>query len=124
MLEGVSTEIRKSWVPSVVSGSLGNVSVSSFSFNHVSLEAEVFRPGGAWLYYADSYHPGWQAFVDGKAASISRANLAFKAIQLEKGKHTVRFDFFDGLRGVASYLIAAFGFLFTLAVLIAMSIWL
>jgi uncharacterized membrane protein YfhO len=55
------------------------------------------------LLLADTYYPGWVAEVDGNPVPIYRANLSVRAIQLPKGRHSVRFSyeapgFFTGLR--------------------------
>jgi len=117
ILSGVPQEIKASWVSSPHSDTLGRISVTTFTNNRVGLEAEVTRPGGAWLYYADSYHPGWRAFVNGKEVRIAEANLAFKAIRLEEGKNVVEFKFFGGLSGICSSLLAIFGFIFSASIL-------
>ena len=45
------------------------------------------------LVLADSYYPGWKAFVDGREEVIRRANLFFRAIPLPAGNHTVEFRY-------------------------------
>ncbi|MFC1521480.1 YfhO family protein [Elusimicrobiota bacterium] len=52
---------------------------------------EVFCEKKCFLYYSDGYDKAWQAFVDDKEAHIYRANLAFKALPLDEGKHEIRF---------------------------------
>lgn len=52
-------------------------------------------PGPRILTFVDSYYPGWAAFVDGKRVPILKANDAFKAVVLEKGRHEVEFVFND-----------------------------
>jgi hypothetical protein len=47
----------------------------------------------AILVLADSYYPGWKAFVDGREEVIRRANLFFRAIRLPVGNHTVEFRY-------------------------------
>jgi hypothetical protein len=47
----------------------------------------------AVLVLADSYYPGWKAFVDGKEEVIRRANLFFRAVPLPAGNHTVEFRY-------------------------------
>src|SRR5262249_21347144 len=39
------------------------------------------------LVLADSYFPGWEAFVDQKPERIYRANYSFRAVVLKAGKH-------------------------------------
>jgi hypothetical protein len=45
------------------------------------------------LVLADSYYPGWRAYVDGKEKRILRANLFFRAVNLSRGDHTVEFRY-------------------------------
>jgi Bacterial membrane protein YfhO len=47
----------------------------------------------AVLVLADSYYPGWKAFVDGREEIIRRANLFFRAVRLPTGNHTVEFRY-------------------------------
>lgn len=93
----------------------GDIVTKSFSEQELILETEPRSPKGAWLVYADSYHPGWHATVDGKPVAVYRAYLNFKAIWVGGGKHTVRFFFYNGLSQVVSYLIAIFGIIGGLA---------
>lgn len=55
----------------------------------VVIEAEC--PSAALLVLNDSYFPEWKAYVDGQETYILRANLAFRAVELRGGKHTVEF---------------------------------
>lgn len=45
------------------------------------------------LVLADSFYPGWRAYVDGGEAEILRANLFFRAISLSPGEHRVEFHY-------------------------------
>jgi hypothetical protein len=45
------------------------------------------------LILADSYYPGWKAYVNGKEEGIRRANLFFRAVPLPAGNHTVEFRY-------------------------------
>lgn len=45
------------------------------------------------LVVADSFYPGWQAFVDGKQTKIYPANINQRAIFITSGRHQVRFCF-------------------------------
>jgi hypothetical protein len=62
-----------------------------YGANRVEIEAQTDRD--AWLYLSDTYYPGWKAYVDGKKTKIYRANLAFRAIKIPKGGHTVVFRY-------------------------------
>jgi len=69
----------------------GRVKLLSYKANRFDLEYE--SDGDAFLYVSDTYYPGWRAYVDGKETEIYRANLAFRAIEAPKGKHTVVFKY-------------------------------
>ncbi len=69
----------------------GKVRLLSYKANSFDLEYE--SDGDAFLYVSDTYYPGWRAYVDGKETKIYRANLAFRAIEAPKGKHTVVFKY-------------------------------
>lgn len=43
------------------------------------------------LFLSDPFYPGWKAKVDGVDTPIYRANYAFRAVVLPKGKHNVEF---------------------------------
>jgi hypothetical protein len=47
----------------------------------------------SWLVLTDIYYPGWHAYADSKNVLIARANYAFRAVRLEKGKHEVVFAY-------------------------------
>jgi hypothetical protein len=100
------------WVPEA-----GTVQVTQFTLNELVARAHVAVQDGAWLIYADAFHPGWRASVDGREAPIAEANLAFKAVWLSSGDHVVRFRYRPGLSYYASYALAAFGLACGLALL-------
>jgi hypothetical protein len=45
------------------------------------------------LVLADSFDPGWRAFVNGRETEILRANLFFRAVLLQPGNHLVEFRY-------------------------------
>jgi hypothetical protein len=55
--------------------------------NQVTIRAVLPQPG--YLVLADTFYPGWQAFVDGLPVEIWRANYAFRAVSLNEGVHDV-----------------------------------
>jgi hypothetical protein len=59
--------------------------------SQVVVELEANRD--AWLIVADSDYPGWTAAVNGEPTYIYRANLAFRAVQVPAGMHTVEFAY-------------------------------
>lgn len=72
----------------------------SYKADSVVIYCEADSDG--FLYASDTYYPGWKAYVDGKEVPIYRANLAFRAVPVPKGNHTVSFrytplSFYSGL---------------------------
>ncbi len=55
--------------------------------NVVAIEVRAPRPG--WLLLADKYYPGWTATLDGEPVTISRANVAFRAVAVPPGTHRI-----------------------------------
>ena len=45
------------------------------------------------LFISDSYYPGWKVAFDGNPSKIYRADYAFRAIAVPKGKHKVIFSY-------------------------------
>ena len=73
--------------------------VSSYRNNEVFVEAEVTEP--SWLVLADSYFPGWKAFVRPQGAGeeeereveIYRVDGTFRGVLVEPGAWIVRFKY-------------------------------
>lgn len=55
------------------------------------IELKVDSPGDSFLVLTDTYYLGWQAFVDGEEAEVLKANYAFRAVKIPKGKRRVVF---------------------------------
>lgn len=82
--------------------------VKGYDYN--SLDLNVHAPARGVLYWADGYDPYWRARVDGTEVPVYRANLAFKAIFVPDGRHTVRFEYRPTPIVVSSLLFVALGF--------------
>ena len=57
------------------------------------VEVHVRAPRGGHLVLSDTWFPGWQAAIDGKPASIYRANLYVRAVPLPPGAARVVFEY-------------------------------
>ncbi|HEX7587960.1 MAG TPA: YfhO family protein, partial [Anaerolineae bacterium] len=76
-----------------VDGATGRdlVQVTKYESQRVELAVTTERAG--YLVLADSWYPGWNAWVDGQPTPIARADFLFRAVLLEPGQHTVVFDY-------------------------------
>ena len=55
------------------------------------LEADLAADGVVVV--ADTYYPGWKAYVDGAPVEISPADVLFRAVSVPAGKHTIEFRY-------------------------------
>jgi len=69
----------------------GNSSVKWIKDEPELIEVEANLTGPGYLVLSDNYASGWEATVDGRSTPILRADVAFRAVALPKGKHTVAF---------------------------------
>jgi len=72
-------------------GNVGEAKIITYQSNNIEVSLDAKR--SALLLLADNYYPGWKASVDGRSVPILRADYAFRAIPVEKGKHTVKFSY-------------------------------
>jgi hypothetical protein len=70
----------------------GDVRIVKRSDNHVVLETSV--PAPCYLSIAESYYPGWRAWLNGEEIKIIRANYAYQALPiLRPGTHRIELRF-------------------------------
>jgi len=65
--------------------------VVRYAPNEVVISATVSTT--ATLVLADSYFPGWRAYVDGQETRIYRADGCLRAVAVPAGAHTIRFKY-------------------------------
>ena len=53
----------------------------------------VVTASGGYLVNTDAYYPGWRVYVDDRPAPLYRANVAFRAVLVPPGQHTVTFRY-------------------------------
>jgi uncharacterized membrane protein YfhO len=65
----------------------GRCRVVRWKPDRITLEADMEGPGH--VVFVDAYDPGWRTQVDGRPASLLRANVAFRAVAVPAGRHRV-----------------------------------
>jgi hypothetical protein len=65
--------------------------ILEYGNQRVNIQASLDSPG--ILVLADSFYPGWNAYVNGRQEKIYRANLFFRGVRLSAGTHTVQFRY-------------------------------
>jgi hypothetical protein len=68
-----------------------SVTILSYEPEEIVLRASLPAPG--YVVLSDSWYPGWRVTVDGEMATIERANLAFRAVHVPEGTHTVHWTY-------------------------------
>lgn len=72
--------------------SWGLFEIVDYSANHVTVRI-LNDAKSALLFYADAWDPRWKATVDGAEATVIRANVGFKAVEVGPGRHLVEFTY-------------------------------
>jgi hypothetical protein len=66
---------------------------SNFGDDTVDIEVQADAP--SLVVVAQTYYHNWQAEVDGNATPLLRANVAFQAVQIPVGRHTIHLFYRD-----------------------------
>lgn len=71
----------------------GPTRVTIASYKNTEIEIDVTTPVAGFVVLHDLWHPWWQAEVDGRPVHIHKANVMFRAVFVEAGRHKVRMTF-------------------------------
>jgi hypothetical protein len=92
------------------------VEITKYQPERVEIKATTDQPG--YLVLADSWYPGWNAFVDGRPAPIHRANVIFRAVRVEAGTLDIVFEYRP-----TSFVLGALISALSLLIVFGISIW-
>lgn len=90
--------------------------ITQYLPERVNVSVTSDRPG--YLVLTDSFYPGWNAFVDGIATPIERADYLFRAVQVNAGTHIVTFEY-RPVSLIWGGIISAIGLVLTVALAVA-----
>ncbi len=74
-------------------GAGGQPSIRVLRDEPETIAVEVTSDAPGYLVLSDAWLPGWRASVDGEPAALQRANVLFRAVALEAGRHRVSFTY-------------------------------
>ncbi len=79
---------------------LVKISETIFSANKIEARFEADKP--SIIVAAQTFYPNWKAYVDGKPATLIRANHAFQAVQVLAGGHQLKLVYEDRMFSIGS----------------------
>lgn len=87
-----SVLLNRDVLPSGARSEFKAAKITDYKANSVTVQVNTDAPG--YLVLTDMLHPGWRAYVDGQAAAIEPAYIAFRAVPLPTaGAHEVVFRY-------------------------------
>lgn len=82
---------RDVWPSDTVRTPFAEAAIESYADNEVRVRATA--TGHGYLVLTDLFHPGWTATIDDQPTSILPADIAFRAVPLSPGEHSIVFRF-------------------------------
>jgi hypothetical protein len=71
--------------------SAANITLTYHTLNYLKYETQNATAGLA--VFSEIFYPDWKATIDGKEATLVRANYLLRALEIPEGNHTVEFRF-------------------------------
>jgi hypothetical protein len=68
-----------------------DVKIVNYDLNSITVEVETAENG--FLFLSEVYYPAWKAYIDGKSTELFRADYCERTVFVEKGKHTILFNY-------------------------------
>jgi len=77
-----------------------DASVKITNYQNHLIRMEAYATGNNLLLVSEMYYPKWHAYIDNVETETYKANYAFRAIVVPKGKHIVEFKYIDKAFGM------------------------
>jgi len=88
-----TTVVLETDTPPAPAAAAGTVAVQFVEYSAGRAVFDLESPADGYLFLSDPFYPGWKAEVDGRPATILRADYAFRAVPVSAGQHRVTMQF-------------------------------
>jgi len=112
--EAVVEDTGVSFATSVIKDPYARAEIKSYQPHSVMITTETTY--GGLLILSDTYHPDWMVTIDGERSKIFPADLCFRGVFLNPGRHEVKFSYFPKVFYICVWV--SFITLFVLVVLV------
>jgi len=82
---------KKFSIPEISYDSAGSITLSDHKANYLKFESKSSAAGLA--VFSEIYYPGWVVTIDGKEATVLRANYILRALEIPAGNHIIEMKF-------------------------------
>ncbi|OGF99537.1 hypothetical protein A2Y99_03875 [Candidatus Gottesmanbacteria bacterium RBG_13_37_7] len=96
---------------------VAQIRLNKYALNEVILELDA--PCNGFISASETSYPDWEVQIDGKKSNLINSNLAFKAVNVPKGQHTIKLFYnpriylFSGIISVGFFLFAFLSTIFS-----------
>jgi hypothetical protein len=88
-----SSKVQGAQVSSLPAPLVLTTHVDAYAPGHIVLTLSDPAPKGSALVVSENFYPGWRAMVDGKPATVERADLSLMGVALPEGAKKVELNF-------------------------------
>jgi hypothetical protein len=96
------------------------VEIVNYQPERVEISVESAAPG--YLVLSDAWYPGWEATIDGEPVEVIKADLLFRAVELEAGSHEVTFSYLPRTLSLGAWM-SALGLVAGAVIGLAPALW-
>jgi len=71
-----------------------SIKITKYEANTIEMRVATARNGLLWL--SEIWYPAWKAYIDGKETKVLCADYSFRAVEIPKGEHKIKFVYKSG----------------------------